>query len=44
MHHKVLRLGGLLVLMLVLGGVFAWYFLGPVPFDLNQLWAFCTGR
>ena len=32
-----------LTIVLMLGGVFAWYFLGPVPFDLNRLWAFCTG-
>lgn len=41
---RLLKLLGLLVMMLVLAGVFAWYFLGPVPFDLNRLWAFCAGR
>jgi hypothetical protein len=32
------------VILLMLAGVFAWYFLGPVPFDLDRLWALCTGR
>ncbi|MEY2839997.1 MAG: hypothetical protein RJB60_2296 [Pseudomonadota bacterium] len=32
------------VVLLMLAGVFAWYFLGPVPFDLNRLWAFCAAR
>jgi hypothetical protein len=40
----LLRLVSTLVMMLVLAGVFAWYFLGPVPFDLDRLWAFCAGR
>jgi hypothetical protein len=41
---RLIRLLAKLVMMLVLASVFAWYFLGPVPFDLNQLWAFCSGR
>ncbi len=32
-----------LAIVLMLAAVFAWYFLGPVPFDLDRLWAFCTG-
>ena len=30
-----------LVILLMLAGVFAWYFLGPVAFDLQALWALC---
>ena len=29
-------------MLLALGGVFAWYFHGTVPFDMNQLWALCA--
>jgi hypothetical protein len=42
--HWLLKVMGMLVMMLVLTGVFAWYFVGPVPFDLDRLWAFCAGR
>ncbi len=32
-----------LVILLMLAGVFAWYFLSPVALDLQSLWALCTG-
>jgi hypothetical protein len=42
--HRWHHLGLKLLIGLVLASVFAWYFLGPVPFDLDRLWAFCTGN
>jgi hypothetical protein len=30
-----------LAIALALGGTFAWYFLGLVPFDLVRWWATC---
>jgi hypothetical protein len=42
-RHQNTALWGLrLAIVLILSSVFAWYFLGPVPFDLEQLWALCA--
>ena len=31
------------VALATLAAVFAWYFLGPLPFELAQWWAACFG-